>query len=102
MLVLQRKVGERIVLGDGQTFITVAALGMGFVMLTVDRMGEGVESLRVIRERPQTIQHDGVDVTLSVTDGDCNNRVRIGVSAPNHIRIDREEVWDRTQQETKA
>ena len=55
MLVVQRKVGERIMVGD--------------------------------------------DIVITVTEVRAGGKVRLGFSAPPNVRIDREEIWNKIQQE---
>ncbi len=41
------------------------------------------------------------DVTVTVLGVDRNNHVRLGITAPKHIEIHREEVYNRIQAEDK-
>lgn len=67
MLHLNRRLGERIVIG-----------------------GE---------EGPVTIEPGAIQITvMDVRDG----RVKVGVSAPSHVGVFREEVWLRIQEEQRA
>jgi carbon storage regulator len=48
----------------------------------------------ILTRRPQEAIRIGEDVTVTVL-GIEGNKVRIGISAPRHIAVDRQEVHDR-------
>lgn len=54
--------------------------------------------LTLTRETGQKILI-GDDIIITVISVSSNGRVRIGIDAPKHVRIDRQEVLDRIRQE---
>ncbi len=52
----------------------------------------------ILTRRPQEAIRIGEDVTVTVL-GIEGNKVRIGISAPRHISVDRQEVHDRKQRD---
>jgi carbon storage regulator len=52
----------------------------------------------ILTRRPQEAIRIGEDVTVTVL-GIEGNKVRIGISAPRHITVDRQEVHDRKQRD---
>lgn len=54
--------------------------------------------LALTRETGQKILI-GDDIVVTVLSVSTNGRVRLGIEAPKHVRIDRQEVLDRIRQE---
>jgi carbon storage regulator len=52
----------------------------------------------ILTRRPQETIRVGPDVTITVL-GVEGGKVRIGITAPRHITVDRQEVYERKQRE---
>jgi carbon storage regulator len=52
----------------------------------------------ILTRRPQEAIRVGNDVTITVL-GVEGGKVRIGITAPRHITVDRQEVYERKQRE---
>lgn len=91
MLVLTRRLGQKIMAGDSP--ITVVAFGKKFVRI---QAGSRIFSLRV-GEGQQV--YANVFVTLvDVRFG----QIKLGIKAPNHIAIHREEIYQKIKEELAA
>jgi carbon storage regulator len=55
----------------------------------------------ILTRRPHESIRLGSRIRITVL-GFKGNQVRIGIEAPPDVTIDREEVWERKQQETRA
>jgi carbon storage regulator len=61
----------------------------------------GPDSMLILTRRPQEAIRVGNDVTITVL-GVEGGKVRIGITAPRHISVDRQEVYERKQREASA
>jgi carbon storage regulator len=55
----------------------------------------------ILSRRPQEAIRVGEEVTITVLAVE-GNKVRLGITAPRHISVDREEVHERKQREAQA
>jgi carbon storage regulator len=55
----------------------------------------------ILSRRPQETIRVGEEVTITVLAVE-GNKVRLGITAPRHISVDREEVHERKQREAQA
>jgi carbon storage regulator len=55
----------------------------------------------ILTRRPQESIRLGARIRITVL-GFKGNQVRIGIEAPTEVSIDREEVWERKQQERSS
>jgi len=55
----------------------------------------------ILTRRPQEAIRVGDEVTITVL-GVEGSKVRIGIDAPRHITVDRQEVYERKQREAHA
>lgn len=55
----------------------------------------------ILTRRPQETIRVGDEVTITVL-GVEGSKVRIGINAPRHISVDRQEVYERKQREAHA
>jgi carbon storage regulator len=60
---------------------------------------DGPDSMLILTRRPQEAIRVGNDVTITVL-GVEGGKVRIGITAPRHITVDRQEVYERKQRES--
>lgn len=58
----------------------------------------GPDSMLILTRRPQEAIRVGNEVTITVL-GVEGGKVRIGITAPRHISVDRQEVYERKQRE---
>jgi carbon storage regulator len=59
---------------------------------------QGVDTMLILSRRPNESVHIGRDVKVTVL-GIRGNQVRIGITAPKNVTVDREEVHARKQRE---
>jgi len=52
----------------------------------------------ILTRRPQETIRVGDDITITIL-GVEGNKVRVGIAAPRHVTVDREEVFERKQRE---
>ena len=55
----------------------------------------------ILTRRPQETIRVGDEVTITVL-GVEGSKVRIGINAPRHITVDRQEVFERKQRESQS
>ncbi len=55
----------------------------------------------ILTRRPQETIRVGDEVTITVL-GVEGSKVRIGINAPRHIAVDRQEVFERKQRESQS
>jgi carbon storage regulator len=55
----------------------------------------------ILTRRPQESIRLGARIRITIL-GFKGNQVRIGIEAPTDVSIDREEVWERKQQERRS
>jgi carbon storage regulator len=55
----------------------------------------------ILTRRPQETIRVGDEVTITVL-GVEGSKVRIGINAPRHISVDRQEVYERKQREAQS
>ena len=66
-----------------------------------DAVMEEVVSMLILTRRPHESIRLGSRIRITVL-GFKGNQVRIGIEAPPEVAIDREEIWERKQQEARA